>query len=62
MRRLPNQHVVTTRTWEFTFAQAGTYYVGVSANANATYNPVSGADVANGATGGYTLRVTGLAG
>lgn len=45
----------------YTFATAGTYYVGVSNATNITYNPTSGSnDVSGGAnsTGGYQLIVT----
>ena len=47
----------------FTFATAGTYYLGVSNNINRTYDPTTGdGDVSGGAnaTGSYTLTVQGL--
>ncbi|MBX9256908.1 DVUA0089 family protein [Desmonostoc muscorum CCALA 125] len=46
----------------YTFAQAGTYYVGVSLNPNSNYNPVTGVgDVAgSGSTGEYRLTLNDL--
>ncbi|WP_254510021.1 beta strand repeat-containing protein [Anatilimnocola floriformis] len=47
----------------YTFATAGTYYLGVSNNTNSAYNALTGdGDVSGGAnsTGAYTLTVTGL--
>ena len=46
---------------EHTFATAGTYYLGVSASGNSTYNPLTGTgDVASGSTGTFTLTLTDL--
>ncbi|MEH2077389.1 MAG: pre-peptidase C-terminal domain-containing protein [Nostoc sp.] len=46
----------------YTFAQAGTYYIGVSFNPNSNYNAVTGiGDVAgSGATGDYRLTLNDL--
>jgi hypothetical protein len=46
---------------EYVFAQAGTYYVGVSLNPNKSYNPVTGTgDVAGGTMGTYRLSLNNL--
>lgn len=45
----------------YTFAAAGTYYVGVSGRGNAAYNPTTGAGDAAGSAGGFTLTLTALA-
>lgn len=45
---------------EYTFSNAGTYYLGVSGYGNSGYNPVSGAGHTNGSTGAYTLILTPL--
>jgi hypothetical protein len=43
---------------EYTFTQAGTYYLGVSAYPNSAYNPTSGAsDSGSTYTGAYTLSL-----
>lgn len=41
----------------YTFAQAGTYYVGVSGALNSSYFPFSGTGDVAGSTGGYVLNV-----
>jgi subtilisin family serine protease len=43
---------------EFTFAAAGTYFVGVSGSPNRAYLPTSGNGDTAGSTGGYTLTLT----
>jgi V8-like Glu-specific endopeptidase len=40
---------------EYTFANAGTYFIGVSGYGNSSYNPTTGFGDANGSTGGFTL-------
>jgi hypothetical protein len=46
---------------EYTFTQAGTFYIGVSLNANKGYNPLTGTgDVAGGTTGAYRLYLNSL--
>ena len=45
----------------YTFATAGTYYVGVSGSPNTAYNPTTGGGDASGSTGGYVLRLTATA-
>jgi hypothetical protein len=46
---------------EYVFAQAGTYYIGVSLNPNKSYNPVTGTgDVAGGTMGAYRLYLNNL--
>lgn len=42
---------------EYTFATAGTYYLGVSGFANLSYDPVTGSGDVSGSTGGYTLVI-----
>jgi hypothetical protein len=55
----PGEGGSTSAYLEFTFSTAGTFYLGVSANPNRTYNPRTGAgDVAGGSTGGYRLTLT----
>jgi hypothetical protein len=44
---------------EFTFATAGTYFLGVTASRNGAYDPRTGlGDAAGRGTGGYTLAIT----
>lgn len=45
---------------EYSFASAGTYYLGVSGFRNSAYNAQTGEGDANGSTGAYTLVVTPL--
>ncbi len=45
---------------EFTFQEAGTYFVGVSGYRNHHYDPVSGERDREGSTGGYSLELTSL--
>src|SRR5262249_11315760 len=46
---------------EYVFAQAGTYYIGVSLNPNKSYNPVTGTgDVPGGTMGTYRLSLNSL--
>jgi hypothetical protein len=57
----PGEGGSTSAYLEFTFSTAGTFYLGVSANPNRTYNPRTGTgDVAGGSTGGYRLTLTDL--
>ncbi|MFZ4732674.1 MAG: DVUA0089 family protein, partial [Pirellulales bacterium] len=42
----------------FSFATAGTYYIGVSGSANASYNATTGEGDADGSMGGYRLVLT----
>jgi hypothetical protein len=43
---------------EYTFASAGTYYLGVSALGNTSYNPTTGlSDYGSGTVGDYTLTI-----
>ena len=43
--------------FEYTFATAGTYYVGVSGNPNRNYSPLLGTGDVLGSTGGYILTL-----
>ena len=45
---------------EFTFATAGSYYLGVSGYGNQNYNAVTGLGDTNGSTGNYGLVVTNI--
>ena len=45
----------TATSLEYRFRTSGTYYVGVSAAGNASYNPVTGSNRAPGRGGAYTL-------
>jgi len=43
---------------QYTFAQTGMYYIGVSASGNTAYDPITGAgDVPGGTTGDYYLNI-----
>jgi hypothetical protein len=42
----------------YTFSTAGTYYVGVSGNANSAYSATTGSGDVSGSTGGYKLTLT----
>ena len=42
----------------YTFATAGTYYLGVSGSGNSAYSPVTGLSDSSGSSGAYTLRVS----
>ncbi len=58
----PREVLGTDPYLEFTFANPGTYYVGVSANPNTSYNVLTGAgDVAGTTTGVYSLTLTNIA-
>jgi hypothetical protein len=46
---------------DYTFATAGTYYLGVSGNPNSGYSATAGTGDVAGSTGGYTLRLTAVA-
>jgi hypothetical protein len=46
---------------DYTFATAGTYYVGVSGNPNTAYSATAGTGDVAGSTGGYALRLTAVA-
>ena len=56
----PDESYPTTGAYiEYTFVNAGTYYVGVSSRTNTSYNPITGgSDTAGGGTGTYTLALS----
>lgn len=53
----PGEAASTESFLEYTFATAGTYYLGVSGFSNTNYNPVTGGGDVGGSTGGYTLVI-----
>jgi hypothetical protein len=54
----PGEMAGTESYIEYTFAIAGTFYVGVSSSASKTYNAVTGAGNVSGSVGGYTLTLS----
>ena len=56
----PGEGASTESYLEYTFASAGTYYLGVSGFRNASYNPLTGVGDAAGSTGAYTLTLNNL--
>ncbi len=59
----PGEAATTESFIEFTFANAGSFFVGVSGFPNGTYDPVSGAgDAAGSSTGAYRLNLTRVGG
>jgi hypothetical protein len=54
-RAAPGETLGKSSYLEYTFATAGTYYVGVSGNPNSSYNAATGAGDVAGSTGGYRL-------
>ena len=60
--RAPDEPAGSEQTlgyFEYTFLNPGTYYLGVSGNQNANYDPIAGdGDVNGGSTGFYSLHLT----
>jgi len=54
----PGESPSTESYLEYTFATAGTYYVGVSSNPNSGYDPLLGTGDVPGSTGEYVLRLS----
>ena len=54
----PGEPLSTSAYLEFTFAAAGSYWVGVSGSPNRAYNATTGAGDVAGSTGGYSLRIS----
>ena len=55
--RAPGESWTTDSYRSYTFAQAGTYYVGISGYGNQAYSALTGEGDGNGRTGAYNLRV-----
>jgi hypothetical protein len=54
----PGEALARDSYLEYTFANAGTYYVGLGASGNNSYDAVTGlGDIAGATTGGYTLTL-----
>lgn len=59
-RDAPGESSSVESYFEYTFATAGTYYVGVSGFRNASYDPVNGSGDMAGSVGGYRLSLRGV--